>query len=442
MSTQPSTPIDTLIFAPWIITADASNPILENHAIALCAGKITALLPAEQARELTATDQITLTNHALMPGLINAHGHAAMSLFRGMADDLPLHTWLNDHIWPAEGKWVSEEFVRDGSALAIAEMLRSGTTCFSDMYFFPEIASEVARLAGVRAQFCFPIFDFPSAWGNGPDDYISKGLSLIDQHKHSELIHIGFGPHAPYTVGNEAMRRVATLAAELDAAIQIHVHETQQEVDDALTQTGKRPLARLAELGILGPKTQCVHLSAVNDEDTSILARYGCHAIHCPSSNLKLASGFSPIEKLRAAGINVALGSDGAASNNSLDLFSEMRSAALLGKAVAGDAAAIPDNYAIEMATINGARALGIAEHTGSLEVGKDADLIAVDMSDLAQQPVYNAISQLVYTNMGHRVKHSWIKGRRIIDNGELKTLDTHDLTARAKHWRKKISGE
>ncbi|MFT5887303.1 MAG: 5-methylthioadenosine/S-adenosylhomocysteine deaminase [Zhongshania sp.] len=434
--------VDTLIYARWILPIAPAATLLQNHAIAISNGIISAIVPAADAADIEAKEILHLDQQLVMPGLINAHGHAAMSLFRGMTDDKPLHTWLNDHIWPAEGRWVDAQFIRDGSELAIAEMLRSGTTTFSDMYFFPEATAEVIRKAGIRAQLSFPIFDFPCAWGSGPDEYLRKGLALLDEHKHSELISIAFGPHAPYTVGDKTLQRVVTLAAELDAAIQIHLHETQQEIDDAVAQGGQRPISRLAELGLLGPKTQCVHLAAVNDEDIATLANYGCHAVHCPESNLKLASGFSPIEKMRQAGINIAIGSDGAASNNNLDLFSELRSAALLGKAVASDATAIPDHYALEMATINGARALGIDHLVGSLEVGKQADIIAIDMSALEQQPIYNPVSQLVYTNIGQHVQHSWIMGRRVLDNGQLTTLDTRDILARTEIWRKKMSGE
>ncbi len=433
---------DTVISARWILPMTEGCPVLEDHALAIRDGIICAIVPTAQASQLAAGEVLNLGEQLLMPGLINAHGHAAMSLFRGMADDKALHSWLNDHIWPAEARWVNDEFVRDGSALAIAEMLRSGTTTFSDMYFFPEATADVARRAGMRAQLSFPILDFPSAWGSGPEEYFRKGLALCDDYKHNELINIAFGPHAPYTVGDEAMGKVVMFAEELDCAVQIHLQETAQEVADAVKQTGLRPVERLARLGLLGPRTQCVHLAHLSDGDIALLAEHRCHAIHCPESNLKLASGFSPVEKMRRAGINVALGTDGAASNNDLDMFGELRSAALLGKAVAGDAAAVPDHYALQMATINGARALGIDALTGSLEIGKHADVIAVDMSDLPQQPIYTPISQLVYTNISHRVRHSWIKGRRMLDNGELTTLDSRELIEKAQYWRKKISGE
>ncbi len=436
---------DCLIFARWIIPVTENAPVLTEHALAISGNKISAILPAEQARKLKSKKVLELPEHALMPGLINSHGHAAMSLFRGMADDLPLDVWLNDHVWPAEGKWVNEEFVRDGVNLAMAEMIRSGTTTFSDMYFFPNIAAKTATQAGMRAQLTFPVFEFPSAWGQNPDDYIHKGLQVHDDNKHNPLITVAFGPHAPYTVGDEAMNRIATLAAELHGGeinIQVHLHETAFEVAQSEKEFGMRPIARLAERGILGPRTQCVHLVSVNEEDIRILADNNCHAIHCPESNMKLASGFSPVQSMLDAGINVALGTDGAASNNTLNLFNEMRSAALLAKGLTGDAAALPDTVALEMATIKGARAMGQDHELGSLEVGKLADLIAVDLSALEQQPVYNPISQLVYTQVGNAVSHSWINGRMVMDNRRLTTLNIDEIRERAQYWRQQISKE
>ena len=433
--------VDNLIFARWIIPVRPANTTLENYAIAIRQSKIVDILPAEQARETYQADSIVeLNDHVLTPGLINAHGHAAMTLFRGMADDYPLYEWLEQHIWPAEKQWVDEQFVFDGSQLAIAEMLRCGTTCFSDMYFFPEQTAKAATQAGIRAQLSFPVFDFPSAWGLGPDDYINKGLQLRDDVKHNDKIDIVFGPHAPYTVSDEPIKRVATLAAELDINIQIHVHETQQEIDDALAATGKRPLQRLDELGLLTPRTQLVHMTALSDDDIARVKRAGSHVITCPESNLKLASGFCPVQSLLDAGINVALGTDGAASNNDLDMFGEMRTAALLTKAVAGNPAALPDWQALEIATLSGAKALGLDHKIGSLEVGKEADIIAIDLSAIEQQPVYQPVSQLVYSSCGHRVSHSWIKGQCVMSDRQLSHMDLHDIANKAQHWHNKIS--
>ena len=449
--------VDTLIFARWLIPVQPARTLLEHQAIAIREGKIEAILPADQARDqFVADEQVELSEqHVVLPGLINAHGHSAMTLLRGMADDYPLHTWLNEHIWPAEAQWVNEDFVRDGSLLAMAEMIRSGTTTFSDMYFFPEVTAQAAIDSGMRAQLTFPIFDFPSAWGSGADDYIHKGLQLRDNFKHIDLVNISFGPHAPYTLSDEPLSKIGTYAFELDTTIQIHLHETQQEVDDAITETGKRPINRLHELGLLGPKTQCVHMTALNDEDIELIKACGCHIVHCPQSNLKLASGFSPIARLSEQGINICLGTDGAASNNSLNLFAEMRQAALLAKAVAGDASdvfglhravilagdasAVNDWQALEMATINGAKALGIENITGSLEVGKAADLIAVDLGGIEKQPIYHPVSQLVYTECGNHVSDSWIAGQRVLNAGQLTTINTLPLHQQTQMWQHKI---
>lgn len=432
--------IDTLISARWIIPIRPAKTVLENHSIAIDGGNIIAILPTDQAMaQFDAKHGIDLPTHTLTPGLINAHGHAAMSLFRGMADDQPLQSWLEQFIWPAEQQWVDEEFVRDGTQLAIAEMLRSGTTTFSDMYFFPNVVAKAASDAGIRAQITFPVFNFPTIWGQNPDDYIRKGLAVRDDFKHSELVDVVFGPHASYTVSDEGLQKVAMLAAELDISIHIHVHETQQEVDNELKLHGQRPLARLHHLGLLGPKTQLVHMTTLSDEDIAMVKASGASVIHCPQSNLKLASGFCPVQVLMDQGITIALGTDGAASNNSLDMFTEMRTAALLAKAVADDAAALNDWQALEAATLGGAKALSIDSKLGSLEVGKQADIIAIDFSAIELQPVYAPVSQLVYTACGHHVSHSWVHGRQILADRQPVNLDLAEIAAKAQSWRDKM---
>ncbi len=442
MPHQPPITVDTLISARWIIPVRPAKTTLENHAIAIHNGNIVDILPQTEAlNRYEATHGIDLPQHVLTPGLINAHGHAAMTLFRGMADDTPLQTWLEQHIWPAEGQWVSEEFVHDGTQLAIAEMLRSGTTTFSDMYFFPNIVAKAASDAGIRAQIAFPVFDFPTIWAQEPDDYIRKGLNVRDDFKHSDLVNLVFGPHAPYTVNDEALQKVAMLAAELDTNIHIHVHETAQEVEDAVKQSGMRPLARLQELGLLTPRTQLVHMTTLTDTDIEQVALSGSHVVHCPQSNLKLASGLCPVQKLMNAGINVALGSDGAASNNCLDMFAELRTAALLAKVAATDASAFNDWQALEAATLNGAKAMAIDGKVGSLEIGKQADIIAIDFSAIEQQPVYHPISQLVYTPCGHHVSHSWVKGQPVLADREPVNLDLKEIAAKSQSWRDRING-
>lgn len=440
MSTNPPI-IDLLIKARWIIPVVPEGRVLENCALAIQDGKILAIIPNDGAEQrYQANKVITLASHVVIPGLINAHGHAAMSLLRGYADDHPLQSWLNDHIWPVEGRWVSEDFVRDGTELAIAEMIKSGTSCFADMYFYPEQAAQACLDAGIRSQLAFPVLDFPTAWGLGPDDYLSKGLSLHDTFRSNHLINIAFGPHAPYTVSNGPLEKIAVLAHEMDMPIHIHLHETAQEITDSLNQYGCRPSQRLMDLGLLSPLTQAVHLTRVDPLDINLLKTSGTHVIHCPESNLKLASGFCPIAELIKEGINVALGTDGAASNNDLDLFSEMKTAALLAKAVVGDATAVGAHTALRMATLNGARALGLDEQIGSLEIGKSADITAVDLGELAMQPVYNPASQLVYTHAGQSVTHVWVEGKALLKDRVLQTLNERELLGKAHWWRKQIA--
>jgi 5-methylthioadenosine/S-adenosylhomocysteine deaminase len=431
--------VDTLIHPGWIIPAVPEGDVLTGFSIALHDDKIVAIAPTEETTHITARDTYTLPEHVLIPGLINAHGHAAMSLLRGYADDLPLTPWLEKFIWPAEETHVSEEFVRDGVELAIAEMIRSGTTSFSDMYFFPDIAADTAQSMGMRCQIAFPVFDFPTVWAKDGDEYISKGLSLRDKLKHSELVSVVFGPHAPYTVNEENLTKVATLAAQLDVAVHIHLHETQGEVHQGVEQNGERPIDTLHRLGLLGPKTQCVHMTDLGEQDINLLQATAAHIIHCPSSNMKLASGTCSVSKLLSKGINVALGTDGAASNNNLNLFNEMRSAALLAKLHTGDASALCAQQTLSMATINGARALGMGDSLGSIEVGKLADIVAIDMNSPETTPLYNPLSQLVYACNGSQVTHSWINGKLVLENKALTNIDLDNVIQKAQKWQHRI---
>jgi 5-methylthioadenosine/S-adenosylhomocysteine deaminase len=435
--------VDTLIHARYVIPVRPNNTVLSNHCVAIKDDAIVEVLASEDARtKYSATQSFELSQHAIMPGLINAHGHTPMSLFRGIADDLPLMEWLNDHIWPAEGKWVSEEFVRDGTELAIAEMIRGGTTCFSDMYFFPNISAQVAEEYGMRTQLCCPVLDFPTVWASGPEEYIEKALNLAVEYADSDLVDIGFGPHAPYTVSDAPLENIRDLAIEHDIPVQIHLHETQFEVDEALKNTSIRPIERLRNIGLISEKLslQCVHMTALNSEDIATLATNNIHVVHCPESNLKLASGFCPSAELINNSVNIALGTDGAASNNDLDMFGEMRTAALLAKGVAQDASVVNATQAIEMATLNGAKALGIDDITGSIEPGKAADLIAIDLAELNSQPSYDPISDIVYSVASNQVSHSWINGSLLLDEGKLLRMNKDDIIKKAKHWADKIS--
>lgn len=440
MTANPPERVETLLHARWVLGADDDQALLEDHCLVVDKGRIVDLLPSSEAGErYCAQTCLTLAEHVLMPGLVNTHGHAAMSLLRGAADDLPLHTWLQDYIWPLEGRWVSEEFVYHGTQLAIAEMLRSGTTCFADMYFFPNQAARAASEIGMRAQFASPIIDFPTAWGQNATEYIRKTTDLNDQYANHPLVSFAFGPHAPYTVSNAPLERVVVLAEELDIPIHMHVHETAQEISDALKSDGRRPLQRLSELGLISPRLVCVHATQLLEEEIALLAEYGASIAHCPESNLKLASGFCPIARLQQAGVNVALGTDGAASNNDLDMFGEMRIAAQLAKAVANDASAVPALHALRMATINGARAMGLDSEIGSLEPGKSADVIAVRLDSLNALPCYNPLSQLVYSTQSRQVSHAWVAGKLLLDDGEPTSIDLERLRAHVLQWQQRI---
>lgn len=432
--------IDVLIHAKWILPVEPIESHLEHHAIAINDGKIVDILPSPQAWEkYEASHEHKLDSHALIPGLINAHTHASMSLMRGIADDLPLMEWLQNHIWPVEARWVSEEFVYDGTQLAIAESIKAGVTCFNEMYFFPDAVARAAEEAGFRCTIGLIVIDFPTVWAANADEYLSKALDVHDRYRESPLIKTAFAPHAPYTVSDEPLRRVATLAEELDIPIHIHVHETAHEVIESEKQLGKRPLARLEDLGLLSPRLLAVHMTQLSDPEIAHCAANGVHVLHCPESNMKLASGICPVQSLIDAGVNVALGTDGAASNNDLDMIGEMRSAALLAKVGTMNASALPATMALRIATINGAKALGIDDITGSLEIGKSADIVAVDLNDLGTQPLYHPISQLVYSATRHNVTDVWIAGDHLLAKGKLTGMNEDEIRRKAQDWAVKI---
>ncbi|NGY06180.1 TRZ/ATZ family hydrolase [Solimonas terrae] len=432
--------VDLLLAPRWLVPIEPEGVVLEDHALLADGGRIVAVLPLGEARARYAPRQtIELPQHALLPGFVNLHTHAAMSLLRGIADDLPLMDWLQNHIWPAEGAHVSSGFCEDGLRLAFAEMIRGGTTCVNDMYFFPDATARVAREAGLRASVGLIVFDFPTAWGSGADDYIHKGLALHDQLRSEPLIRTVFAPHAPYTVSDAPLLKVRQYANELGIGIHMHVHETAHEIETAIASTGKRPWARLRDLELLGPDFIAVHMTQLTDEEIDDAARHGVHIAHCPESNLKLASGFCPVDKLLRAGVNVGIGSDGAASNNDLDLLGEMRSAALLAKAVGGNPAALAAPAALKMATLAGARALGLDSEIGSLLAGKSADCIAIDLSASATQPVYNVLSQIVYAAGRDQVSDVFVAGRALLRNRQLTTIDEAAAIARAAEWQRKI---
>lgn len=431
---------DTIIDARWVIPVEPARQALDHHSLVIAAEHIVAILPTPEAHmRFTAKRTVTLGEHVLIPGLINLHTHAAMNLMRGLADDLPLMEWLKHHIWPAEARHATPQFVRDGTLLACAEMLRGGITCFNDMYFFPDVAAEAVLEAGMRAAIGMIVMDHPTAYASDADAYLHKGLETRDRYAAEPLLSFTLAPHAPYTVSDRTFGKILTYAEQLDLPIHIHLQETQDEIQHSLEQHHLRPLQRLQNLGLLGPNLIAVHAVHLKPDEMTALSQQGCHIAHCPTSNLKLASGIAPVTAMLAHGINVGIGSDSAASNNRLDLFQEMRLAALLAKGSSGKADALPAFEALRMATFNGARALGQEARIGSLEAGKEADIVAVRLGGLETLPCYDVISHLVYAAGREHVTHVWVRGKPIVENRNLLTLDERQLSAQASLWQERI---
>ncbi|HOY86998.1 MAG: TRZ/ATZ family hydrolase [Methylotenera sp.] len=431
---------DTIIEARWVCPVVPSNTVLENQSVIVQAGKITEICATEFARTKYVSNEVVQLNHQiLIPGLINLHTHAAMSLMRGLADDLPLMPWLQQHIWPAEQKLVSPSFVRDGTLLACAEMLSGGVTCFNDMYFFPESAAAAVNQAGMRANLGLVVIEFPSAYANDADDYLQKGFAAHDGWRNNLFITSSIAPHAPYTVSNKTFESVVTYAEQLGLSVHTHLHETLDEIAQSVANFGVRPMQRLADLGLLGPNliaTHCVHLQK---HEIDLLAEHGCYVAHCPTSNLKLASGIAPITQLLAQGVTVGLGTDGAASNNRLDIFAEMRLSALLAKGSTGDAAVLPAHDVLAMATLHAAQALGLDEKIGSIEVGKYADLTAVNLSDFNVNPCYDPISHLIYVCGREHVTHTWVAGELRYSLGAFANIEPNELKEIMSTWQPKL---
>jgi 5-methylthioadenosine/S-adenosylhomocysteine deaminase len=435
---------DTLILAGWCIPVAPDNLVLTDHAVAINDGKIVDLLPASEARQRYRPGVLVQRpDHILIPGFVNAHTHAAMTLLRGIADDMPLERWLSEAVWPIENRWVSAEMVRDGTRLAIAEMLLSGCTCFSDQYFFPEIVAETAVDLQMRAMVGTPVIEFPNAWADGAAECMSKAADLVhDPYADHPLVSSCFAPHSTATVSDESFTELRVLADQLDTRIQIHLHESAQEIENELDSNGKRPIARLQDLGLVNASLMAVHAVHVTDDEIALFADAGVTVAHCPRSNLKLADGIAPIADYKKAGVTVALGSDSAASNNVMDMLGEMRTAALLAKAKSQDASALPAAQALRMATLDGAEALGLADSIGSIEAGKWADLTCIDVRHVNSQPLYDPISQLVYTVQPQQVSDVWVAGKHQVDNGTLTHIEVDELLQRTSEWQHRIAGE
>ena len=431
-----------VVEAEWVIPVVPAATVLQDHAVVVAGGAIVEVVPARAARaRYPGAPRIGLPGHVLIPGLINLHTHAAMALMRGLADDRTLMDWLQNHIWPVETRLVNEDFVRDGTLIAGAEMLRGGVTCFNDMYFYPEAAARSALEAGMRAVLGIIVIEMPSAYASDAQDYLSKGLATRDELKQESLLSFCIAPHAPYTVSDKTFERVAVLQGELELPLHIHVHETRDEIETSVARHGVRPLRRLQALGLVDASLIAVHAVHLTEQEIALLAEKGCHVAHCPSSNLKLASGIASPARLLQNGVNVALGTDGAASNNRLDMFAEMRLAALLAKGVGGDATLLPAHAALEMATIRAARALGLEDRIGSLAPGKRADMTAVHLEAPELLPCYDPLSHLVYAAGREHVSHVWVDGEQVVDGGQLTRLDPRELAAKATYWKQKIRG-
>jgi 5-methylthioadenosine/S-adenosylhomocysteine deaminase len=437
---------DLIIEARWLLPIIPRKSLLECQAVVIVSGKIIDICTFAQAnQQYESKELIQLNEHVLMPGLVNLHAHAAMNLMRGLADDLPLMPWLEQHIWPAEQKLLSPSFVYDGTLLACAEMLSGGVTTFNDMYFYPVAAAEASLKIGMRANLGLVVLEFATQYASDAESYIDKGTDARDQFKNESLISFSFAPHAPYTVNDATFKQVNTLSAQLNIGLHIHLHETLAEIAQSEQNYGMRPLGRLAKLGLLGATTTFAHCVHLDEIEAKLLAEHGCSIAHCPSSNLKLASGIAPIAEYAAMDINIGLGTDSAASNNRLDMFAEMRLAALLAKGFSRDATAISAYQALEMATINGAKALGLDDKVGSIEIGKLADLTAVKLSDINMQPCFDPVSHLVYVAGREQVSHVWVNGdlkyyKPNNNDGVYNHVEPQELVDIVAKWQTKLA--
>jgi len=433
---------DTLIAPRWCVPVEPAGAVLERHAIVIPDGRIRSGLPLDDAVDAYQPSiRIDRPDHVVIPGLVNAHTHAAMTLFRGFAEDLTLEQWLDARIWPAERRWASAEMVRDGTELAIAEMISAGTTCFADQYFFPEIVAETAAELNMRAMIGTPVMDFASAWADSAGEYLDKGAELVhDPYGDHPLISTCFAPHSANALSDDSFTTLRVMADQLDVPVQLHLHESVSEIRAVEKLSGRRPIERLDALGLLNASLLAVHVVHVTDAEIQRLAASGVRIATCPRSNLKLGNGTAPVASFRDAGIVLGIGTDGAASNNVLDMFSETRMLSLLAKGASGDPAVISSADALALATIGGARALRLDDAIGSIETGKWADLTCIDLNRPNSQPIYDVVSQIVYAVRADQVSDVWIAGRHQLENGNLTHINTVDLLRRSDEWRARIA--
>ena len=433
--------VDLVVEGGIVLTADPDWNTYDPGAVAVDGGAIVAVGPRQEVdRACRGRERIDASGKLVMPGLLNAHTHAPMTLFRGIADDLPLETWLYKYIWPAETKLLSPDFVRLGTQLAAAEMIRSGTVLFCDMYYFEDDIAQACKEIGIRVVIGEALVDFPTANCKTPEEQLKYTEYLLSQWKDDSLVIPSVQPHSPYAASAELMQRAKELAHEYGAPYLLHVSETQKEVQESIEKHGLTPVARLANLGLLGPSTVAIHAIHLTDQDIALLAEHDASVVHCPESQLKLASGFTPVPKLLEAGIKVALGTDGAASNNDLDMFGEMGTAAKVHKMMAGDPTVVDARRVLRMATLEAARVLGLDDKLGSLEVGKRADIIVLDLDVPHLVPVYDITSHLVYAAHANDVHTVIIDGCVVMRDRELLTLDEDEVLARAREMARNIA--
>lgn len=433
--------VDLIVNARWILPIAPENKILENYALIIKDHKIIDLLAQEKVSDIyQAETVINKDHHVLMPGLINAHTHLAMSYYKGVGSDLPLNQWLSDYIWPSESATVSAEYVYDATKHALVECLRSGVSCVNDLYFYMNDVASALSEAGMRGRLAHCIFNFETPWAKSVESSFEQAENLINNLKNNQLISVAIGPHSPYAVDDQMMQRVIQLSKIHNLPIHIHLHETKKEVDDYKEKYGVSPIVRFFEKGWLNEKTIGIHLTQLDEKDIDCIVKSKMKVVHCPESNMKLASGISPIQKLLDLGVTVAIGTDGSASNNDIDMISEMKSASFLSKIATGNPESISAKKALEMATINGAKALGFESEIGSLEIGKSADFIAIDFNYPETLPVYDPFAQIVYAASRNQVSDVWVNGKCLMDQYKLLTINNDGLNQNQNKWSLKIN--
>ena len=434
--------VQTLLHAGWVMPMAPKGAVLAQHSGLIDEGKVVAVVPTAETADVEAQTVYNLPNQIVLPGLINAHSHAPMNILRGMGADLPLMDWLTTKIWPAEGKLMSPEFCYEGSLLAGEEMLRSGITCTNDHYFFPADVARGLNDAGMKCTVSAFFIGFPSAMAKDADEYYARAKEVLEQFQGHQKTRVSVGPHAPYTVDDATLIRCRDLADQYDTKIHMHIDETQSEIETSMKEYGMRPVERLQKLGFLSDRLVSVHTVHPDENEMQLLAKAGASVCHCPCSNLKLASGFAPIAHMMDLGVNIAIGTDSVASNDKLDLLGETRLAAMLGKAVSGEPTSMKVEDLLYAATMGGAKAIGWDDRIGSLEAGKDADIIAIDLAGVNTVPVFDAHTQLLYSAGREEITHVWVDGELVVKKQQcvelrhLTNIKAHEL---AQKWQNRV---